>query len=145
VVSQIQYNNWHYSGGYTDRGLKNFTFWGSNNAAAFAELTYSTDTNWTQLTTGQSYFDQHSATDVADTKSMSVTTSSAYRYYAFKIADVWGNTNAQMQVRHLRLRGEAGSPGWTHISKSNGIATSGIAKCRGIAVAGIAKVNGIAV
>jgi hypothetical protein len=86
IITRIYYENNHH---FADPGssAKNFTFWGSNTAGAFTELTYTTDTNWTQLTTSQSTFDQHSAVDAADPKYITVTNTTAYRYYAVKIAD----------------------------------------------------------
>ena len=89
TVKRIYYENCHDSGGNTTLGAKNFTFWGSNTAAAFADLTYATDTNWTQLTASQSTFDQHVAANQADPKYITITNTTAYRYYAVKIADGW--------------------------------------------------------
>jgi hypothetical protein len=102
VVPRIYYENGHNSGTITDEGAKNFTFWGSNTAASFAELTYGTDTGWTQLTTSQGTFDQHVAADQADPKYITVTNTTAYQYYAFKFADNWGNAS-YMGVRRIEL------------------------------------------
>lgn len=41
--------------------------------------------------------------------------------------------------------GTGTTPGWSHITKVNGVASANIAKVNGIAVANIAKINGIAV
>ena len=102
VIEKILYDNFHISGGVTNAGVKNFTFWGSNNAAAFADLTYGTDTGWTQLTTSQSIFDRHVDVDQKDPKYIVVTNTVAYRYYVFKFADNWGNTD-YMGVRRIVL------------------------------------------
>ena len=106
TVTRIYYENFHNSGTYTNYGIKDFTFWGSNTAGAFAELTYATDTNWTQLTTAQSYFDQHVALNQADPKYILVTNTTAYRYYAFKIANAYrGSTyDYGMGVRRIELQ-----------------------------------------
>jgi len=89
IVTRIYYENSHSSGGSTTYAAKNFTLWGSNSAAAFADLTYGTDTNWTQI--GGAYqFDQHVAADQADPKYISITNTTAYRYYAIKISDTLG-------------------------------------------------------
>ena len=103
IIKRIYYENYHSSGANTDRGVENFTFWGSNTAASFAELTYATDTNWTQITTSQSTFDEHSETDVADPKYITCTNSVAYRYYAFKFADNQTD-DAYMGVRRIELQ-----------------------------------------
>ncbi len=102
IVNKIYYENDHNSGTDTDRGAKNITFWGSNTGASFAERTYGTDTGWTQLTTSQSTFDEHSAADAADPKYITVTNTTAYRYYAFKFADNWGSATL-MGVRRIEL------------------------------------------
>lgn len=93
TVKRIYYENSHDSGTKTNEGAKNFTFQGSNEATAFAELTYGTDTNWTNLTTAVSLFTEHVAADQVDPKYILVTNSTAYRYYAIKIADGLGSTS----------------------------------------------------
>lgn len=106
LIRRIYYENSHDSGGGSTTGVQNFTFWGSNEATAFAELTYAVDTNWTQLTTAQATFDQHAAADAADPKYILVTNINAYRYYAFKFADSWGAS--RMGVRRIELQQELG-------------------------------------
>lgn len=108
IIRRIYYENSHVSGTQTDQGVKTFTFWGSNNAAAFAELTYATDTNWTQLTIDDSTFDQHAAADAVDPKYIIVTNTVSYRYYACKIADQWGGASAWMALRRIELQTEDG-------------------------------------
>ena len=102
AIERIYYENGHNAGGYTDRGVKNFTFWGSNTADSFAELTYGTDTGWTQITPAQSTFDQHVAENQADPKYITVTSTIAYRYYAFKFADNYGYST--MNIRRIELQ-----------------------------------------
>ena len=103
IITKIYYENMHQSGINTNVGVKNFTFWGSNSASSFAELTYGTDTGWTQITPSQSTFDEHVALDQADPKYITITNSTAYRYYAFKFADNYGST-VYMGVRHIGLQ-----------------------------------------
>lgn len=105
VVKRIYYENSHNSGGTTKTGVKNFTLWGSNSADSFAELTYGTDTGWTNLTTSQSYFDEHAAADKPDPKYITVTNSTAYRYYGFKFSDNYGN-KTNIGVRRIELQTE---------------------------------------
>ncbi len=102
VVKRIYYQNSHTYGGTTANGVKNFTFWGSNSVTAFTNITYAGDTNWTQITPAQSTFDQHTASDVLDPKYITVTNTTAYRYYAFKFADTWGGN--YMEVRRIELQ-----------------------------------------
>jgi hypothetical protein len=108
IITRIYYENSVASGILTNTGVQNFTFWGSNSATAFAELTYGTDTNWTQLTTSQSTLDQHATSDTADPKYITVTNTVSYRYYAFKFADNWGHASL-MGVRRIEL--QTGSEG----------------------------------
>ncbi len=105
TIKRIYYENGHHSGGYTNRGAQNFTFWGSNTAGSFTELTYGTDTGWTQITPAQSTFDIHVSADEADPKYITVTNSTAYRYYAFKFADNYGDTD-YIQIRRIELQTE---------------------------------------
>ena len=49
-INRIYYENCHADGGDLNSGVNNFTFWGSNSATAFAQLTYAIDTDWIQLT-----------------------------------------------------------------------------------------------
>ena len=104
VITRIYYENGHNSGGDTDNGAKNFTVWGSNTAGDFADLTYSHDGTWTQLTPSQSFFEQHVASDQADPKYIQINNSTAYRYYAIKIADNWG-ASWYIGLRRIVLQG----------------------------------------
>ena len=109
VINKIYYENYHSTGTTVVRGVQNFTLWGSDNAAAFAELTYATDTNWTQITgLSQSTFDQHTAVDQSEPNYISFTgNTTAYRYYAFKFADNYGDgtgDSAYMGVRRIELQ-----------------------------------------
>lgn len=108
VIRRVYYENYHDNGGYTNVGFQNFTFWGSNSATAFAELTYGTDTDWTQLTIDDSTLDQHVAANQADPKYILVTNLVAYRYYAFKVADNWGYAPTFMGIRRIELQKEDG-------------------------------------
>lgn len=98
LISRIYYENVHVSGGDTDSGAKDFTFWGSNDAAAFAELTYGTDTNWTQLTLESSTFAEHSAANAVDPKYIRVVPTLGYRYYAVKISTGYEHYNALRRI-----------------------------------------------
>ena len=104
IVKKIYYENFHGTGSLTDRGVQNFTFWGSNTGAGtFDDLVYANDEGWTQLTISQSTFDQHTASDVADPKYITVTNSTAYRYYAFKFADNYTSAT-YIGVRRIELQ-----------------------------------------
>jgi len=104
IITRIYYENRHHYGGATSTGVQNFTFWGSNTGAGtFDDLVYANDEGWTQLTTSQSTFDRHVGLDQADPKYITVTNSTAYRYYAFKFADNYGSTEA-MGVRRIELQ-----------------------------------------
>lgn len=103
LIYRVYYENYHTSGNYTDRGLEHFTLWGSNAADAFAELTYATDTDWTQLTTDVSVLTEHVDADQADPHYVYVTPSGAYRYYAFKFADNYGSANL-LGIRRIELQ-----------------------------------------
>jgi hypothetical protein len=102
TLRQIYYENYHNTGSSTNAGVKGFTLWGSNNAAAFAELTYSIDTNWTQITCDATQFDQHVGANQADPHYIGVTNRTVYRYYAFKFADNWGAN--YMGLRRISLQ-----------------------------------------
>ena len=104
IITKIYYENAHDSGSWSDTGAQNFTFWGSNTGAGtFDDLVYANDEGWTQLTISQSTFDQHTASNVADPKYITVTNTTAYRYYAFKFADNHGSVNF-MGVRRIELQ-----------------------------------------
>lgn len=105
VIKNIYYENFHNSGASTNGGVKDFTFWGSNESSAFAELTYGTDTDWTQLTTSASAFLEHANLDLPHPEFIGVTNTTAYRYYAFKFANNYGN-GSYMGVRRIELQTE---------------------------------------
>lgn len=102
IVTRLYYENNHNSGLLTNAGAKNFTLWGSNDAAAFADLVYGHDTNWTQIG-GAFQLEQHTGSNIPDPKYITIPGTVPYRYYAFKFADNWGNTS-YMGVRRIVLQ-----------------------------------------
>lgn len=116
TIKRIYYENGHHNGagGYENTGAKTFTFWGSNSATAFAELTYATDTDWTEITTAQSTFDKHVASNTADPKYILVTNTTAYRYYGFKIADNWTD-GTYISIRRVELQSEVAATSKSYI------------------------------
>ncbi len=106
VAIKIYYENVHSSGTITNIGVNNFTFWGSNTAGDFAELTYAENGTWVQIAPenlSQTYFDEHSEADEVDPKYITVTNATPYRYYAFKFVDNHGN-GYHMGVRRIELQ-----------------------------------------
>ena len=83
VVKRIYLENWHAEGAIQGRGIRTFTFWGSNSATAFADLVYSHDTDWTQIG-GEMEANLHVLADQADPQYFVVPNTTAYRYYAIK-------------------------------------------------------------
>jgi hypothetical protein len=106
IITKLYYENGHHNGTLTNMGVQNFTVWGSNDDAAFAELTYAVDTNWTQITANVSVFDQHTASNIADPKYVTLTNTIAYRYYALKFQDNYGGTS-YMGLRRIEFQEEA--------------------------------------
>lgn len=115
VVTKIYYENYHYAGSTYGRGTKDFTLWGSNSATAFANTGYAVDTDWTQLTCDRSTFEAHVEANQADPKYLSVTNSTAYRYYSIKFASAY----TAGQYRGMR-RLEFQTGGGDHWSDSSG-------------------------
>lgn len=103
VINRINLQNYHHAGADQNIGVKNFTVWGSNNAAAFAELTYNIDTNWTQLTTDITQWQDHVIRDIEDVQYAVVDNDQSYRYYALKFADNWGDAD-YMGIRRVELQ-----------------------------------------
>ena len=104
VIKRIYYENFRTAAGNTTLGVKTFVFQGSNTGAGtFDDLVYANDGGWTTLVCSQNTFDQHAAGDVADPKYITVTNTTAYRYYAFKFADNWGDAT-NMGVRRIELK-----------------------------------------
>ena len=90
IITKIYYENYHHLGSSLLRGVKTFIIQGSNSASAFAELTYGTDTGWTNITASVSEFDIHVGLDQADPKYFTLTNTTSYRYYAIKTVTSWG-------------------------------------------------------
>jgi hypothetical protein len=142
AVKRIYYENWHDSGDNTNTGANNFTFWGSNEATAFAELTYATDTDWTQLTTSASAFDAHVNANQADPKYITVTNSTAYRYYAVKIADNQPTGGVGL-FGYLGLRRLELQVSTTSAKTVNGLAIASVKTVNGLAIASVQSINGL--
>ena len=103
VITRIYMENYHSAGTSTDAGVKNFTVQGSNTAGAFADLTYATNTNWTDITSTPTQVAQHPASNTTAPQYFTLTNAVAYRYYAIKFADAWGA--AYMALRRIALQG----------------------------------------
>ncbi|MFA5386552.1 MAG: hypothetical protein WC297_02740, partial [Candidatus Paceibacterota bacterium] len=104
IIKRIYYENAHNSGASgMVYGVKNFTFWGSNNPAAFADLVYGNDAEWTQIPTAVTLFDIHVSANTPDPKYILVTNTTAYRYYAFKFANTYYNGDL-MGIRRIELQ-----------------------------------------
>jgi hypothetical protein len=125
IINRIYYENAHDSGGTTNVGVQHFTFQGSNTGAGtFDDLAYANDEGWTTLATSADHFDQHAAGDAPDPQYITVTNTTAYRYYAFKFADTYGGAT-YMGVRRIELNPVANIPfnGWIdELRISKGIA-----------------------
>jgi len=115
VIRRIYYANYHLTGGFVTRGVKNFTFWGSNTGAgSFDDLVYGNDGGWTILDVSTNTMLEHTEVDEADPQYVAVTNSTEYRYYAFKFADNYGD-GSYMGVRRIELQTEDDwLPGWPH-------------------------------
>lgn len=110
IIRRIYYENYHHLGGTYGAGMKNFTFWGSNiGAGSFDDLVYANDEGWTELTVATNVMLEHIAADQADPKYITVTNTTAYRYYAFKFADNYGG-DPRISGRHIELQTEDGYP-----------------------------------
>jgi len=102
IITKVYYENGHNIGNTTDRGVKNFTLWGSNTQADFDDLIYANDGTWVELSTDVSLFEEHVALNQVDPKYVYVTNTTGYRYYAFKFADNWGGTYSQLRRVELQ-------------------------------------------
>ena len=105
TIGRIYYENFHNSGSNTNYGIRNFTFYGTNDAVAFLNVTYAADANWTQIDTDVTSMDQHVASNTADPKYVITAGNTSYRYYAIKAASAWGSTTL-MGVRRIELQSE---------------------------------------
>lgn len=102
IIKRIYYENTHHIGVETDMGSKNFILQGSNDAGDFADLVYANDGSWVIIESGLQ-FDQHIAANQADPKYILIDSDTAYRYYAIKIADNWGDPS-YLGLRHIALQ-----------------------------------------
>jgi len=106
VLERIYLENVHDSGGSTDRGIRNFSVYGTNSSTAFDNRTYSDTTNLTLLGTFEAQ--PHVASDVSDPQYFLVDAQGvAYRYYVLRIANNWGSTYS-MGIRHIELQVDDG-------------------------------------
>lgn len=92
IVRRLYFENYHYSGSYTNNGSKTVTVYGTNSAAAFANTDYSDLTDLVELDT----FDipPHVASNVADPFYYELSSNAtAYRYYVLRIASNNGGSS----------------------------------------------------
>lgn len=105
-IDRVYLENMHDTGTPTHNGyygVKTFTLWGSNEATAFAQLTYATDTDWTQLTCDRTTWNAHVSADQSDPQYALVLTPGSYRYYCLKFADNQSGSGYKA-VRRIELQ-----------------------------------------
>jgi len=105
LIKRLYYENYHDSGASTAYGVKNFVFYGSNDADAFADTSSST-TNWVEITGSQSYFDQHTDVNEADPKYITLINAVPYRYYRVQGTSTWESSPWDYGIRRLELQTE---------------------------------------
>jgi len=102
ILKRIHLENFHYSGSTTIRGVKNFEVYGTNDNAAFLNITYATLTDLTLLGTFQAA--QHVATDTYDPQFFYLDSNTTpFRYYVLRFADTWGDPS-YMGIRFIELQ-----------------------------------------
>jgi hypothetical protein len=104
VIRRLCLENFHHNGGLLTLGIKNFIFYGTHSAAAFANTTYSDLTDLVEL--GSYQASQHAATNASDPQYFLVENGTAYQYYALRCADNWGGSF--LGFRHFELQTEDG-------------------------------------
>jgi hypothetical protein len=122
LVNRIYYENNHYSGGATTSGAKDYAIYGSDNASAFADTAWASDTNWTLIQSGLQFV-QHTGSDVADPQYQTLTNSTSYRYYRIKISNNWGG--AYLGLRRIELQDTTQASAQKKITLTNTTLTSG--------------------
>ena len=104
VAAGILLDNYHESGAQTDRGVKTFRVYGSNDASVIDDTTYASLTNLTQIK-GTFEAAAHSAFDSADNQFFRFENhNEAYRYYVIRIEDNHGHAN-NVGLRHVEIIG----------------------------------------
>lgn len=102
-IGKIEYCNYHNAGYNTNRGAQSFTLQGSNTAGSFAELTYATDTGWTAIAKSPASLVRHTeAYNDSIINTITITSPSAYRYYALKLASNYGD-GSYLGIRRLKF------------------------------------------
>jgi hypothetical protein len=83
VLDRLLINNLHWSGAYTDEGVKSFDLFGTNSFDAFFNVTdYADETDLTLI--GSYTILEHVASDVEDEQVVSVNDTGSYRYFVLK-------------------------------------------------------------
>ena len=104
IIRRLYFQNYHNSGDDLGNGAKNFTLQGSNNASSFAELTYDTNTGWTDISLD--ILAVHSSTDQSEPQYFLTGNETEYRYYALKFPNNYGG--GYLGFRRLELQTEDG-------------------------------------
>lgn len=129
VIKRIYFENSHISGGTTDPGVKNFIIQGSNDPTAFADLAYANNANWTNITADRSTWAQHVASNVADPQYATLFNTVAYRYYAVKCVDNYGNAS-YIGFRRIELQEDVTPPTRIYVWAINNAGTIEMALSR---------------
>jgi hypothetical protein len=101
IINTLAIDNYHDAGSSTNIGIENFSIYGTNDATAFSNTTYSNTDDLVLLDTLQAV--AHSAFDASDTQTITFSNSNAYRYYVLRIADNLGSSD-YMGIRHIEFQ-----------------------------------------
>ncbi|HCE46159.1 MAG TPA: hypothetical protein DET40_21655 [Lentisphaeria bacterium] len=102
IINGVYCEAYHDSGANCYWGMNHILMQGSNSAAAFADLTYTHDTNWSTIYfNGTNQLMPHVALNISEPQFLYFTNSTAYQYYAFKFVDNWGDS--LMGIRRIEL------------------------------------------
>jgi len=114
-ITGFRLYNYNDNGSNTTRGVQNYELYGSNNVAVFSDLTYSSLTNLTLITSG--VIPQSLA--IGDSTDVTFAGEN-YQYYVFRFADNYGDVTS-MGIRHVQMiSGPTTTNGITGVSSSFG-------------------------
>lgn len=103
VIQRFMYSNGWSGVNWVDYGANHVELYGTNESTAFNNTTYADLTNLTLIWSGT--WNKHVLADVPDLQYVSITNSTSYQYYIFRIADNFGNPGqAMLGFRRVELQ-----------------------------------------
>ncbi len=121
-ISYLWINNWHSSGLYCSRWMKDFELFWTNSVTAFENINYTDETNLTSLWTFTAK--EHITYNTEDEQLFKINTDTSFQYYILKIANTHSTDSPYCVVRNITFYTETETEMYPDIPDISSVSTT---------------------